>query len=115
MSESYLITDFSEFCLRLYQTLGEINQLNNLDQYITRAQFDEIMKNHVFKDDDDYYIEEEAVYEAMCEASDLLNGSLLSKMASKGLIDCAWDDEKQDMIFWATKEGKQLLENQDNK
>ena len=49
MSESYLITDFSEFCLRLYQTLGEINQLNNLDQYITRAQFDEIMK-HAFQD-----------------------------------------------------------------
>ena len=24
----------------------------------------------------------------------------MSKLAAKGLVECAWDDEKEQMIFW---------------
>jgi len=109
MSESYLITDVPEFCSRLYSTLGEMQQMPNIEQYITRVQFDEIMKNHIVHSDDGDYIEEESIYEALHEAGDLASGALISKMAVKGLIDCAWDDEKQDMVFWATEKGKEML------
>jgi hypothetical protein len=39
----------------------------------------------------------------MKDAWEIVIGQILAKMASDDLLECAWDDETQDMIFWAKK------------
>ena len=98
MSEFYLINDMVEFCKVLLTSF----KVEDVFKHITLEQFEQIIKNHsVLEDNGKYSIKEVDVNASLDEAWEMVVGSILSKMASDGLLECAWDEEKQDMIFWA--------------
>lgn len=75
----------------------------NLNEYITINQTCEIIaENSIGMDEQERYLVNEESYERALEEIKLrLYNSGLSKLASQDLIECAWDDEANQMIFWA--------------
>lgn len=77
----------------------------NLDDYITIGQVKNIIETHIlgFDDNDRYVINEDGFNSTFEEISVWLHEVALAKLAAQGKIECAWDDEIGDMVFWATE------------
>lgn len=76
---------------------------DNLDEYINLNQMINLIKSECigFDDNNRPLLNEdtnEKIYES---AVAWINNAGLSKLAAKGLVECAWDDKKNEMIFWA--------------
>lgn len=102
--EYYVITDLKKFskALRIEAATilySEIKE-KDINQYITLEQCSSIIKNISHKIDGEYYINEETYIMIIEEIASQIHQSALSKLASEGIIECAWDDETEQMIFW---------------
>jgi hypothetical protein len=77
----------------------------NLDDFITIAQTANLIEEHsVGKDEDGRLLIDEAANKSLFEAVRVrLYNAGLSKLAAKDLLECAWDDKKGEMVFWAKK------------
>jgi hypothetical protein len=73
----------------------------SLDEYITINQVIDIIYRHTDITNNSTMILDEDDYNKIF--NDIRVGiynSALSKLAAKGYIECAWDNESNDMIFW---------------
>lgn len=103
-NDYYLITNFDKFskALRfeaakiLYEDIKE----EHLDNYITIKQCCSIIKTISKKIHDEYYLDEDTYIQVIEEISSQIHQSALSKLASDDIIQCAWDEEKDGMVFW---------------
>ena len=59
-----------------------------------------------FTKDDKYIINEDIFDKIFDDVRNQLYQSTMSQLASKGYIECAWDDEEDKMIFWIDKAKK---------
>lgn len=111
MEMSYSITDLEGFARTLRN--GAATSLcegytDNIDEYITISQIIKLIDDHHIGVDNvgDYLITEnifDTIFETVrCE----IYQSALSKLASKNVIQCAWDSEKDTMVFWLDKENE---------
>lgn len=64
-------------------------------KYITKEQ----IKNLIIENNYEYF-DSQVINEIANKAQKILIGSAVSKMASKGILECAWDEEKNSMFFW---------------
>lgn len=74
----------------------------NLDEFVTIAQTSGIIVEHcIGKDEDGHYLLDENSHSKLFEAvrTRLFNCGL-SKLAADGALECAWDDAKNEMVFW---------------
>lgn len=81
---------------------------DDLDQYISIGQMINLVHEQCVSLDDQLrpLLNEdtnEQIYESTVT---WIHNSGLSKLAAKGLIECAWDDKNQEMIFWTNKNDK---------
>ena len=78
------------------------NYSENLYDYISIGQMIDIMKqNSIGMDDDGNYLIDEDSYDLIFdETRTRLYNVGLTKLAAEGKIECAWDDDKNEMIFW---------------
>ena len=77
----------------------------NLDDFITIGQVESIIIEHSLGlDEDDLYVIDESIFEYIfdCIAGTIYQSGL-SKLAAQNLIECAWDDDTNQMIFWSSK------------
>lgn len=76
----------------------------NLDDFVTIEQVKHMISEHsAGKDEQDRYLLNESGYEGLLESLKVrLYNCGLSKLAAKNLLECAWDDEKSEMIFWTS-------------
>lgn len=74
----------------------------NLDEFISVNQVINLVKKHSLgKDPDGFYIVNEKIFDAVFDAlREWLYGVGLAKLSSKGLLECAWDDDMNEMTFW---------------
>ena len=107
--KEYIIQDMKRFCrkVRKYSLtfLAEDIQHKNLRQFITLKQCCQIVKDHCPLDengdrvlDEDTYVD---IVEKICKQ---IYQSALSKLAADDIIECAWDDKEDKMIFWIQEE-----------
>lgn len=77
----------------------------DLDEFITIKQTtDLIAENSIGKDEKGLYLIDENSHKRLFEAVRLrLYNAGLSKLAAKDHLECAWDDEKGEMVFWPKK------------
>lgn len=77
----------------------------NLDDFITIPQTSRMIEEHsIGKDDKNRLLIDEHANKALFEAVKVrLYNAGLSKLAAKDLLECAWDDKKGEMVFWAKK------------
>jgi hypothetical protein len=84
------------------------NYTENLDDYITLEQVKTIIIGYSLGQDDngDYLINSEVFNDTFDDVREWFYEAGLSKLAAKGVIECAWDNETNQMIFWSNNDTK---------
>lgn len=74
----------------------------NLDDYVSIGQVCKMIGEHSLgKDEEGRYLLGESGYDRLFEALKVrIYNCGLSKLASKNVLECAWDNESNEMIFW---------------
>jgi hypothetical protein len=77
----------------------------NLDEYITIDQVKNIIIGYSLGQDDDgnYLVNTDVFNDTFDDIQEWFYESGLSKLAAKGLVECAWDNELNQMIFWVSE------------
>jgi hypothetical protein len=83
------------------QALSEDNN-DNLDDYITVTQLIQMVrKNCCGFDDDDRPLLNEDINEQIYDYTiTWIHNVGLAKLAAQDLVECAWDDKVNEMVFW---------------
>ena len=103
----YAVTDLngyvSDMRLVAAQSLSENCEQDNLDHYISLDQMIGIVKQKSVGLDDQnrYLLNEDANEKIFEEVAIWIHNAGLAKLAAMDLIECAWDDESDEMVFWA--------------
>jgi hypothetical protein len=116
-NKEYIITDTEEFVHLMRSTaasslaeeyLGKTKQYSDkdLDGITTLNQVESIIaEKSIDVDEESKYIINGDIFEDIFdEVRNLIYQSAMSQLAAKGYIECAWDDEKNKMVFWVDKE-----------
>lgn len=107
--EVYAITDVDGYIHQMREaaakSLSEDGEEENLDEFISAGQMlNMIKKECVGFDDQDRPLLDENSNERIYENTAVwIHNVGLAKLAAQDLIECAWDDESNEMIFWAKK------------
>lgn len=106
-NENYSIVDMNGYAAAMREGaaksfLNSENYSENLDDFISIGQVIFLIKNHSLgQDNDGNYIINEVVFDDIFdELREWLYGVGLSKLASKGYVECAWDNDSNEMVFW---------------
>lgn len=111
MSEVYAITNLEGYATQMRdaaaKSLSE-NHNDNLDDYISINQIVNLVKNEcVGFDDEDRPLLDEDTNEKIFENTAVwIHNVGLAKLAAQDLVECAWDDKSNEMIFWAKEKRK---------
>lgn len=102
----YAITDINGYVSQMRevaaQSISENTESDNLDHYISIGQMIGLVKTHCLGYDDEHrpLLNESANEAIFSETSTMIHNVGLAKLAGKNLIECAWDDELNEMVFW---------------
>lgn len=105
MKDVYAIINVNEYAKEIRhaaaQCLSE-NNTDNLDDYISLGQINNLIKQQCLGyDDEDRPLLNEKINEEIYEQIVVwIHNVGLAKLAAQGLVECAWDDESNDMVFW---------------
>lgn len=108
----YAITDLENYVSEIReaaaQTLSDNYESDNLNHYITLNQMINLVKQESSGvDHENRFLVTEDANERIFEATAIwIHNAGLAKLAAQDLIECAWDDESNEMIFWAAKKEK---------
>lgn len=116
-NKEYIITDTEEFVHLMRSTaasslaeeyMGKTKEYSDkdLDGITTLSQVESIIaEKSIDVDEESKYIINGDIFEDIFdEVRNLIYQSAMSQLAAKGYIECAWDDEKNKMVFWVDKE-----------
>lgn len=80
----------------------------NLDEFMTVKQTTQmIIEYSIGKDEEGRYLIDEESYLKLFDSIKLrLYNVGLAKLAAQDLLECAWDDEKNEMVFWKKESSK---------
>jgi hypothetical protein len=109
MSEIYAIVDLDGYVREMRdaaaKSLAEDHE-ENLDEFISVNQMINLVKSECigFDDNERPMLNEDAnemIYEKTVE---WIHNAGLAKLAAQGLIECAWDNNLNEMIFWSKQD-----------
>lgn len=104
--EVYAIVDLNGYVSQMRevaaQSISENSSEDNLDSYISLDQMVGLVKSHCLGFDDNEYplLNEEANEKIFEEAATWIHNIGLAKLAAQDLVECAWDDKLNEMVFW---------------
>lgn len=106
MSEVYTIIHLDNYAEEMRASAAKSicdEYTENLNEYISIGQMINLIKeNCVGVDDNDRpLIDEDANIKIFEETSVWIHSVGLARLAAKDLIECAWSDEDNAMVFWA--------------
>lgn len=105
MKDTYAIIDTDSYAKEIRhaaaQSLSE-NNTDNLDNYISIGQINNIIKKECLGFDDENRPilntqTNEEIYEQIVV---WIHNVGLAKLAAQDLIECAWDNKENEMVFW---------------
>lgn len=111
MSDVYAITDILGYAANMRKAAAEYiseNNKENLDEYISISQMINLVNEHCvgFDENDRPLLDENSNEDIFGDAITWIYNVGLAKLAAKGLVECAWDNDSNEMVFWATEEKK---------
>ena len=111
MSNSYSIIDLDGFCDSIRKGAADSfteKYEENLNDFISVEQVASIVKaKSIGQDNDGYYVIDEEIFDDIfSDVRDWLYGVGLAKLAAKGFVECAWDNDSNEMIFWLSNKDK---------
>ena len=116
MSE-YSITELSNFAETIRD--GAASDLSGgkydskiIHTFITLNQVINIIKKeNLGLDNDGLFVINEGIFDNIFEqVSSIIYQSALCKVASQDLIQCAWDDEQNKMVFWVGSNSEKIID-----
>lgn len=116
MSELYAIVDLEGYASQMREAAAKSlcdASNDNLDEYISLTQIINMVKENCkgFDEEDRPLLDEDTNEKIYEDTAVWIHSVGLAKLAAQDLIECAWDDENNEMVFWA-KEKK--VENHDS-
>tara|TARA_R100000278_G_scaffold109663_1_gene86707 strand:- start:2467 stop:2844 length:378 start_codon:yes stop_codon:yes gene_type:complete len=74
----------------------------NKNDYITIKQVIGIIRDNIvsINDNNEFIVDMDCMDEIYFRVCDSIHGTLISRLASQGVIESAWDEEKNKFIFW---------------
>lgn len=101
----YSITDLDGYSNSIRESVAQSfveNYEENLDDYITLEQVKTLVIEHSLGQDEEgnYLIDSDVFDDTFNDIREWFYEAGLAKLAAKGVIDCAWDDEANQMVFW---------------
>ena len=89
---------------------------DNLDDFVTIKQLEVFIKSKSSGLDEKgrLLLNSEAIDDIFIETCDWIYGVGLARLASKNLIECAWDNDQNCMIFWKADDEKSEQSNTGN-
>jgi hypothetical protein len=108
-NEVYAITNLEGYAAEMRQAAANSlssNNENNLDDYISISQMINLVRSECvgFDNDERPLLNEDANEKIYESAVTWIHNVGLAKLAAKDLVQCAWDEKINDMIFWANPE-----------
>ena len=105
MSQLYSIMDLEQYAVSIRESAASSfseNYDENLDEFISIEQVKNLVSNHSagMDEDDRYLINEDTHNIIFDEIRTWLHNVGLAKLAAQDLIECAWDNESNQMMFW---------------
>lgn len=107
MSEQvYAITDLNGYVSQMRevaaQNISENSNQDNLDNYISLDQMIGLVKSNCLGYDDNNYplLNEETNQKIFEDITVWIHNVGLAKLAAQDLVECAWDDKLNEMVFW---------------
>jgi hypothetical protein len=113
MSKTFSITNMDGFAEAIRdgaaKSISE-TYTENLEHFITLNQVTQLVKKHSLGQDDsgEYVITEEIFDNIFEEIRSSIYQAGLSKLAANGHIECSWDDNNNEMVFWLSTKSGQL-------
>jgi hypothetical protein len=107
--ELYAITNLDGYVEEMRQAAAcslSSSSDDNLDDYISLSQMINLVKSECvgFDDHDRPLLNEDANEKIYESTVTWIHNVGLAKLAAKDLVQCAWDDKTNEMIFWANPE-----------
>lgn len=83
----------------------KIDENEDLETYVTTNQVCQMIEENCLGKNNDGYllISKEGKEKLNEQLQTRIYNSALSKLASKNLLECSWDDKKNTMIFWSNE------------
>jgi hypothetical protein len=109
MSDVYAITDLEGYATEMREAAAKsLSQSyeENLDDFISIGQMINLVNSEcVGFDNKDRPLLNEDANETIYERTvTWIHNVGLAKLAAKGLVECAWDEKSNEMVFWANPE-----------
>lgn len=120
MSEVYAITDLQSYASQMRAaaaiSLSDSHE-ENLDSYISLQQMiDLVNKNCLgFDEQNRPLLNEDANSEIFGQTATWIYNVGLSKLASQDLIECAWDSQANEMVFWPKQKPSNIKNKNESK
>ena len=109
--ENYSIVDMNGYASAMRANVAKSfseDYSENLDDFISLEQVIYLVEHHSLGLDEqgNHIINEEVFNDIFDDLREWLYGVGLAKLASQGLIECAWDDDSNEMVFWLADKNK---------
>jgi hypothetical protein len=120
MNETYVISDLEGYAQSIREnaarSLSE-TYTENLDHFITIQQIYSLVEENLLgiDEEDNYVIDENSYNITFDQIRTWLYNVGLAKLASKDHIECAWDNDANEMVFWAKESKTHHKEHQNKK
>ncbi len=105
MDKSYAIIDLEGYITEIRKSAADsiaADNEENLDEYITLDQMKGLVEQwSLGKDDEDRLILNEDANQNIFEDTRIWISNVgLAKLAAEDLVECAWDNDSNEMVFW---------------
>ena len=110
---NYIVEKNAKFCKSLRKAAAKMlsnEEHRNMDEFITINQCIQIVKEKCIGTDEKgrYIINTDSYAEMLIDIAEQIYQSALSKLASNDVIQCAWDDKEDCMVFWSDGENGKI-------
>ena len=104
-NEQYAIMDIQDYSTKLRELVVEeigATDSSDINNYVTINQIIKIIDEHCsgYTENDEPVV----TYDSHCDIFDdivvMVQNFALAKLAAEDVLECAWDNELNDMIFW---------------
>jgi hypothetical protein len=105
-NQVYAITNVEGYVSQMREaaaeSISENSDQDNLDNYISIGQIIGLVKSHClgFDDANRPLLNEKQNEIIFNETAAIIHNVGLAKLAAKDIVECAWDDELNEMVFW---------------
>jgi hypothetical protein len=109
MSDVYAIVDIEGYVKEMRDAAARSISTScdeNLDEFITVYQMISLVKENCigFDDSERPLLDEDSNEKIYEHTVTWIHNVGLAKLAAKGLVECAWDENINEMVFWANPE-----------